>query len=79
MFQSLVDRSLPRHTHYGAYHGYLDSWHDSKSQRSGNVGATVIDIEKIPMNQSQDNSSHNEINTTPLETPNLLNGYTHKV
>lgn len=78
-FQSLEDRSLPRHTHYGAYHGYLDSWHDSRSQKVSGVGATVIDIEKIPMNQSQDNSSHNETATIPLEAPNLLNGHAHKV
>uniref|UniRef100_A0A915Q7D5 Uncharacterized protein n=1 Tax=Setaria digitata TaxID=48799 RepID=A0A915Q7D5_9BILA len=75
----LEDRSLPRHTHYGAYHGYLDSWHDSRSQKVSAVGATVIDIEKMPMNQSQDNSSHNETTTIPIETPNLLNGHAHKV
>uniref|UniRef100_A0A0R3RLV6 APP_amyloid domain-containing protein n=1 Tax=Elaeophora elaphi TaxID=1147741 RepID=A0A0R3RLV6_9BILA len=78
--ESLEDRSLPRHTtHYGAYHGYLDSWHDSRSHKVSNAGAAVIDIEKIPMNQSQDNSSHNDTTTTPLETPNLLNGHAHKV
>ncbi|KAL3990358.1 hypothetical protein ACH3XW_31415 [Acanthocheilonema viteae] len=77
--EALEDRSLPRHTHYGAYHGYLDSWHDSRSHKVGNVGATVIDIEKIPMNQSQDISSHNETTAIPLETPNLLNGHAHKV
>uniref|UniRef100_A0AAF5PKR1 Uncharacterized protein n=1 Tax=Wuchereria bancrofti TaxID=6293 RepID=A0AAF5PKR1_WUCBA len=76
--ESLEDRSLPRHTHYGAYHGYLDSWHDSRNQKVSGVGATVIDIEKMPMNQSRDNSSHNETTTTPLETPNLLNGHAHK-
>ncbi|VDK61669.1 unnamed protein product [Onchocerca ochengi] len=77
--ESLEDRSLPRHhSHYGAYHGYLDSWHESRNQKSGSLGATMIDIEKIPMNQSQNNSSLNGTTTTALETPNLLNGHAHK-
>ncbi|KAM3728317.1 hypothetical protein ACO02O_04904 [Dirofilaria immitis] len=76
--ESLEDRSLPRHTHYGGYHGYLDPWHEPRSQKSSTLGATVIDIEKIPMNQSQNNSSHNGNTTTPLEGPNLLNGHAHK-
>ncbi|CAG9540105.1 unnamed protein product [Cercopithifilaria johnstoni] len=78
-FESFENRSLPRHTHFGGYHGYLDSWHDSRSQKVDSVGPTVIDIEKIPMNQSQDNSSHNGTTTTQLETSNLLNGHAHKV
>ncbi|VDN07407.1 unnamed protein product [Thelazia callipaeda] len=75
----LEDRALPRHTHYGAYQSYLDSWHDPRNLKTSGGNDTVIDIEKMRMNQSQDISSHNETNTTPIEPPNLLNGHAHKV
>ncbi|VDK29611.1 unnamed protein product [Gongylonema pulchrum] len=36
-------------------------------------------IEKMPMNQSHDDSSHNEATTPSLEPRSMLNGHAHKV